>query len=181
MVTFWAVSGPKLGGGGQSRKRNKKFLPLLPFVIIYDGYHMLKIFWKSADPHLLVLPGFLGQRLNAGLLCRSCLCVVAVCMSGSRTRFSKYTMSGSSRIFLISSWHRQKKKKKLCYVCSDHQNVAKYSRLQFKNTRLPDMESFETLVRLPDILRDTALCYASCSFVICKTEIEANSCEPLSP
>ena len=24
---------------------------------------MLKIFWKSADPHLLTLPGFLGKRL----------------------------------------------------------------------------------------------------------------------
>ena len=24
---------------------------------------MLKIFWKSANPHLLILPGFLRQRL----------------------------------------------------------------------------------------------------------------------
>lgn len=28
---------------------------------------MLKIIWKSADPHLLVLPGFLGQRLLINL------------------------------------------------------------------------------------------------------------------
>ena len=63
MVTFSAVSGRKLGGWSISETKHKKFLPLLPFVIIYDGYHMLKIFWKSADPHLLVLPGFLGQRL----------------------------------------------------------------------------------------------------------------------
>ena len=60
----------------------------------------------------------------------------------------------------------QAKKKFLGYVCSDHQDVAKYSRLQLKNTKLSDMEYFENLVRLPDILRDTAVCYASCSFVI---------------
>ena len=73
MVTFWAVSGPKLGGGWSiSETKHKKFLPLLPFVIIYDGYHMLKKFWKSADPHLLVLPGFLGQGLLKALLQRIC-------------------------------------------------------------------------------------------------------------
>ena len=50
----------------------------------------------------------------------------------------------------------KKKQIFLCYVCSGHQDVAKYSRLRFKNRRLPDMEYFENLVRLPDI--QTQLC-----------------------
>ena len=48
-------------------------------------------------------------------------------MSGSLTRFLAYSISCSSRFFLISSWYRPKNLNFLMLCCSDHQNIAKNS------------------------------------------------------
>ena len=54
------------GGRGEwsfSERKHLKFLKALPFVFIWDRLCMTRISLKSADPHLLALPGFLRQWL----------------------------------------------------------------------------------------------------------------------
>ena len=46
-------------------------------------------------------------------------------MSGRRTRFSKYSVLQLS--YFLDFELTQTKKKFLCYVCSDHQDVARHS------------------------------------------------------
>lgn len=68
-------------------------------------------------------------------MCVTVSCQLAVSMSGSLTRFSAYSISGSSRFFLISSWYRPKNLNFVMLCRSDHQNVAENS-LQFCIWRL---------------------------------------------
>ena len=76
----------------------------------FHRHHMQNI-WKSL--WITVSMSYVDhQSICVGSCCTvSCqlaTIINAVCVSGSRTRFSKYSMSGSSRIFMISSWYRKK-------------------------------------------------------------------------
>ena len=76
----------------------------------FHRHHMQNI-WKSL--WITVSMSYVDHQFICVGSCCTVSCqlatiINAVCMSGSRTRFSKYSMSGSSRIFMISSWYRKK-------------------------------------------------------------------------
>ena len=55
---------------------------------------MLKIFWKSADPHLLVLPGFLRQRL---------LTAYSILINNIQAEFSAFRLKCLKLCYLIQN------------------------------------------------------------------------------
>ena len=60
-VQYIGFLGVKNAWGGQLVSYKRVNAHILPVVFLADAYQMVLIWRKSADPHLLILPGFLRQ------------------------------------------------------------------------------------------------------------------------